>query len=310
VRRHPAIAPGIWGVVAAIRRWPLAMPYLLGSLLLVLAPLALAAALAFTDYFGFRAPEFTGVANLARLAGDRTFWDAVGVSALVAVVVVPLRLLLAVGAALLLARRPGFDGRGATTAVGRTSAYLPSVIPDAAWALLWLWILNPLYGPLPALLGVLGVPDPGFLTTPWGARLGLVLVMAFQVGEAFIVALAARTAIPARLHEAIEVEGGSAWFAMTRVTLPLMAPIVLVLAVRDVVVVVQNAFVPALLVTGGGPANATLTAPLLIYRRAFEYGELGYASTLSVTLLVLTGIAAAFPLWLAARLAARQRTRA
>ncbi len=288
-----------------MRRWPLAAPYLVGSVLLVLAPLALAAALAFTDYFGFRAPEFTGADNVTRLAGDGTFWDAVGISALVAVVVVPLRLLLAVGAALLLARR-----RGARTAVGRAAAYLPSVIPDAAWALLWLWILNPLYGPLPALLGALGVPDPGFLTTPWGARLGLVLVMAFQVGEAFVVALAARTAIPARLHEAIEVEGGSAWFAMTRVTLPLMAPIVLVLAVRDVVVVVQNAFVPALLVTDGGPANATLTAPLLIYRRAFEYGELGYASTLSVALLVLTGIAAAFPLWLAARLAARQRTRA
>jgi len=308
VRRRPATAAGgrlrYLGVVA-MRRSPLAVPYLLGSCLLVLAPLALAGVLAFTDYFGFRAPEFTGVDNLVRLAGDRTFWPAVGVSALVAAVVVPLRLLLAVGAALLLARR-----RGAATAVGRVSAYLPSAIPDAAWALLWLWILNPLHGPLPALLGAFGVGDPGFLTTPWGARLGLVLVLAFQLGEAFIVALAARAAIPLRLHEAIEVEGGSAWFALTRVTLPLMAPIVLVLAVRDVVVVGQNAFVPALLVTGGGPANATLTAPLLIYRRAFEYGELGYASTLSVTLLVLTGIAAALPLWLAARLAARQRTRA
>lgn len=287
-----------------MRQWPLTLPYLLGSLLLVLAPFALAVALAFTDYFGFRAPDFTGTANLVRLAGDSTFWDAVGISALIALVVVPLRLLLAIGAALLLARR-----RGIPAAAGRASAYLPSAIPDAAWALLWLWILNPLYGPLPALLGVLGIPDPGFLTTPWGARLGLVLVMAFQVGEAFIVALAARTAIPPRLHEAIELEGGSPWFAMTRVTLPLMAPIVLVLAVRDIVVVTQNAFVPALLVTDGGPANATLTAPLLIYRRAFEYGELGYASTLSVTLLLLTGIAAALPLWLAARLATRQQTR-
>ncbi|MFI7672758.1 carbohydrate ABC transporter permease [Actinophytocola sp. NPDC049390] len=287
-----------------MRRWPLAAPYLAGSALLVLAPLGLAAALAFTDYFGFRPPSFTGTDNLTRLASDETFWDAVGISALVAAVVVPLRLLLAVGAALLLARR-----RGARTAIGRAAAYLPSVVPDAAWALLWLWILNPLYGPLPALLDVFGVPDPGFLTTPWGARAGLVLVMAFQVGEAFVVALAARLAIPSCLHEAIEVEGGSPWFAMTRVTLPLMAPIVLVLAVRDMVVVVQNAFVPALLVTDGGPANATLTAPLLIYRRAFEYGELGYASTLSVALLVLTAIAAAFPLWLAARLAAHQRTR-
>ncbi|WP_229786848.1 carbohydrate ABC transporter permease [Actinokineospora fastidiosa] len=270
----------------------------------MLVPLVVASALAFTDYYGFTAPEFTGGDNLGRLVGDGAFWEAVGVSAVVALLVVPLRVGLAVGAALLLARRR------VGTSVGRVAAYLPSVIPDAAWALLWLWILNPLYGPLPALLKMFGLPDPGFLTTPWGARIGLVLVMVFQIGEAFTVALAARMAIPARLHEAIALEGGSPWFAMTRVTLPLMAPIVIVLAVRDMVVVVQNAFVPALLVTDGGPADATLTAPLLIYRRAFEYGELGYASTLSITLLVLTGIAAALPLWIAARLAARQRTRA
>lgn len=287
-----------------MRRSPLALPYLLGSLLLVGAPLALALYLASTSYFGFRAPEWSGGENWSRLVADEKFWRSVGVSALIALVVVPLRLALAVGAALLLARR-----RGAGTTVGRVAAYLPSVIPEAAWALLWLWILNPLYGPLPALLGSLGVPSPGFLTEPWGARLGLALVMAFQIGEAFVVALAARATVPERLYEAMRVEGASAWFATRRLTLPLMAPLILVLAVRDVVVVVQNAFVPALLVTEGGPANATTTAPLHLYVRAFEYGELGYASTLSVTLLVLTALAAVLPLWLAARLAGRQRSR-
>ena len=158
-------------------------------------------------------------------------------------------------------------------------------------------------------LGAVGVPDPGFLTTTCGARLGLVLVLSFQVGEAFLVAVAARAAVPARLHEAMAVEGASAWFATSRVTLSLMAPVLLVLAVRDVVVVVQNAFVPTLLVTAGGPAGATVTAPLVVPRRAFEYGELGDASTLPMALLVLTALAAALPLWLAARLAAPQRTR-
>ncbi|MGL5909522.1 MAG: carbohydrate ABC transporter permease [Phycicoccus sp.] len=278
----------------------LALPWLVGSLLLVLVPLALATGLAFTDYFGFRAPEPTGTANVERLAGDTVFWRAVGVSALVAVVVVPLRLTLAVGAALLLGRR-----RGPLAGTGRVAAYVPSVVPDAAWALLWLWILNPLYGPLPAALRAVGLSDPGFLTTSGGARAGLVLVLALQVGEAFVVALAARAPLPERLFEAAEVEGASAWFTTTRVTLPLMAPVVLVLAVRDVVVVVQNTFVPGLLVTGGGPADATLTAPLVVYRRAFEYGELGYASTLSVALLLVTAVAVALPLWLAARLSRR-----
>lgn len=287
-----------------MRRHPLALPYLLGSLLVVIVPLGFALYLAFTNYHGFRAPELTGLENWRRLLTDEKFWRSVGASAIVAAIVVPLRMVLAVGAALLLARR-----RGAGTAVGRVAAYLPSVIPEAAWALLWLWILNPLYGPLPALLEALGLPSPGFLTEPWGARFGLALVMAFQIGEAFVVALAARAAIPDRLYEALAVEGASPWFTTWRVTLPLMAPLILVLAVRDVVVVVQNAFVPALLVTEGGPALATTTAPLHLYVRAFEYGELGYSSTLSVTLLLLTTLAAALPLWLAARLAGRQRTR-
>ena len=152
-------------------------------------------------------------------------------------------------------------------------------------------------------------PDPGVLTATWGHAWGLVLVLSFQVGEAFLVAVAARAAVPARLHEAMAVEGASAWFTTSRVTLPLMAPVLLVLAVRDVVVVVQNTFVPTLLVTAGGPAGATVTAPLLVYRRGFEYGELGDASTLSMALLVLTALAAALPRWLAARLAVRQRTR-
>ncbi|WP_206069908.1 ABC transporter permease subunit [Knoellia koreensis] len=280
----------------------LGLPFLLGAFLVVLLPLGLAAYLAFTDYYGFEAPRWSGTDNWARLAGDGQFWRSVGVTGVVAAIAVPIRIALAVGAALLLARQGGAAG-----AIGRTAAYLPSVVPEAAWALLWLWILNPLYGPLPAALRAVGAPVPGFLTEPWGARWGLVLVLAFQVGEAFVVALAARRTVPGALYDALAVEGASPWFTTTRLTLPVMAPILLLLTVRDLVVVVQNAFVPALLVTGGGPGNATLTAPLLVYERAFEYGELGYASTLSVALLVLTAAAAALPLWLAARLAQRQR---
>lgn len=280
----------------------LGVPFLLGSLLVVLVPIGLALYLASTRYHGFVAPEWTGSENWRRLAADGQFWRSVGVTGLIAAVAVPIRVAVAVGAALLLARQSGASG-----ALGRTAAYLPSVVPEAAWALLWLWILNPLYGPLPAALRAVGAPVPGFLTEPWGARWGLVLVLAFQVGEAFVVALAARRAVPPRLYDALAVEGASAWFTTTRLTLPVMAPVLLLLVVRDVVLVVQNVFVPALLVTGGGPGYATLTTPLLVYERAFEYGDLGYASTLSVALLVLTAAAAALPLWLAARLAGRAR---
>lgn len=262
----------------------LAMPYLVGLGLLVFLPATVAAGLAFTEYYGFDPPKFTGLDNLRRALADQQFWRSLGNAALLALLIVPLRLGLAVGCALLLHRRR----RGA--GLGRTAAYLPSVIPDAAWALLWLYLLNPVYGPVAMSIGALGLPAPGLLTDPWATRVGISAMLGLQLGESFIVALAARNLIPSRLYEMAAVEGASAWYTTRRVTLRLLAPLVALLAVRDTLLVLQVTFVPVLLVTEGGPRYATLTTPLYIYRRAFLYGDLGYASTLSLLLLALTAL--------------------
>ena len=274
----------------------LAAPYLIGTAAVVGLPLLAAGYLALTDYHGFTDPVFTGTANLRRMLADDLFWTSLGNSAILAAIVVPLRLGLALGCALLLAR-PTRTQRAARAAV-----YLPSVVPDAAWALLWLWLLNPLYGPLPLALESLGLRSPDWLTSPWGARMGLGLVVSLQVGEAFVVALAARRLIPARLYEAAAVEGAGPGFVFSRVTLPLMTPVLALLALRDVVAVLQITFVPVLLVTEGGPYYATLTTPLHLYQRAFTYGELGYGSTLAMTLLVITALAVAAQVLLLRRL--------
>lgn len=265
----------------------LAAPYVAGLVVLLLVPTAAAAVLAVTEYYGFEPPRFTGLDNVRRAVSDELFLTSLRNVALVAVVAVPLRVLLAVGAALVLATR----FRGA--AAGRVATYLPSVVPDAAWALLWLWLLNPLYGPLPALLRSVGVGAPGFLTDPTAARVGIALMFALQVGESFVVALAARRAIPERLYEAAAVESARPSYVLRRLTLPLMAPLLGLLALRDLVLLLQVSFLPVLLVTEGGPRDATLTPPLYLYQRAFVYGELGYASALSVLLLLLTAVALA-----------------
>lgn len=265
----------------------LAAPYVAGLVVLLLVPTAAAAVLAVTEYYGFEPPRFTGLDNVRRAVSDELFLTSLRNVALIAVVAVPLRVLLAVGAALVLATR----FRGA--AAGRVATYLPSVVPDAAWALLWLWLLNPLYGPLPAVLRSVGVGAPGFLTDPTAARVGIALMFALQVGESFVVALAARRAIPERLYEAAAVESARPSYVLRRVTLPLMAPLLGLLALRDLVLLLQVSFLPVLLVTEGGPRDATLTPPLYLYQRAFVYGELGYASALSVLLLLLTAVALA-----------------
>ncbi|MDQ3985284.1 MAG: sugar ABC transporter permease [Actinomycetota bacterium] len=260
----------------------MAWPYLVGLTALVFVPLIGSVMLAFTDYSGIGPVRFNGLDNLTRLVEDDLFWRSLGNSLFYIIVSVPIRLSCAVGFALLMHRR-------ATLATpGRVGAYLPSVIPDVAYALLWLWLLNPLYGPIAALVGGAGLPDP--LTDPWTARVAIAVMAAFQIGEAFIVALAARRTIPERLYEAAAVDGASPWFVLRKITLPVMAPIIGLLALRDVILSFQINFVPALLVTEGGPRLATLYLPLYAYRTAFRYFRLGYASAMTLTLFVLTAL--------------------
>ena len=262
----------------------LAWPFLAGLALMIAIPMTAALALAFTDYSGVQSPRFTGVENFTRLLGDAAFWRAAGNSLVYAVISVPLRVGGALAFALLLHQRR--RGAGAT----RSIAYMPTVVPDVAYALLWLWLLNPLYGPLPLVLEEVGLTSPQWLTDPWAARVAVPVMGAFQIGEGFVIALAARRLIPPPLYEAAAVEGAKPWFALTRITLPLMAPVLALLALRDVVYSLQVNFIPALILTDGGPRYATTYLPVYVYRAAFRFFRLGYASMMAVAMFVLTAV--------------------
>ena len=262
----------------------LAAPYAAGLVALVAIPTVAAIGLAFTEFSGVQPPEFNGVENFERLAADPFFRKALVNSLIFVALFVPLRVGGAVGAALLLHRRTPID------AIGRPIAYLPTVMPDVAYALLWLWLLNPLYGPIAAIVQGIGLGAPGFLTDEWTTRVAVAVMGAFQIGEGFVVALAARRALPGSIYEAASVDGASPWFTLTRVTLPLMAPVLMLLAFRDLIVSFQLNFVPAMIVTDGGPRLATTFVPVYVYRSAFTYFRLGYASAMSVFLFAMTAV--------------------
>lgn len=263
----------------------LAWPYVAGLALLVGVPALLALAIALTEFSAVQPPRYVGLSNFVRMLGAELFWTSLGNSAVYVAVSVPLRVLAALGCALLLARR------SLASSVLRPLVYLPSVIPEPALALLWLWVLNPLYGPLAGAFAALGLGAPDALTDPWGARIALAVVAAFQVGEGFVVALAVRRLIPASLYEAAAIDGARPTQVLRRVTLPLMAPALLLLAGRDVVLGFQTSFVPALLVTEGGPRYATTYLPMYAYRQAFSYFRLGYGAALSVVMFLLSAAA-------------------
>jgi multiple sugar transport system permease protein len=260
-------------------------PYLIGITLLIALPALVTFALALTEYDLIRTPRFVGVQNFRDLWDDEIFRTSVRNSLMFILFAVPLRLLGAVALALLLHRK--FRG----VAAYRTAGYLPTVVPDVAYALLWLWIINPLYGPLNLALGAAGGPTPSWLTDPRAAQWAVIIMSLFVIGEGFIVAMATRQGIPGELYELGDIEDASPLFMFWRVTLPLMAPTLLLLMFRDTIFSFQANFVPALLVTGGGPAPyATTYLPLFIYRNGFEYLRYGYASAATLVMFALTAL--------------------
>jgi multiple sugar transport system permease protein len=259
------------------------LPFVAGTLALVALPALAGLPLALTDFNGLEPPRWVGLANLLALPGDAIFRTAVFNSALYVATAVPLRLLGAVALALLLTRP--FRGGGWF----RAGFYLPSVVPDVAWALIWLWMLNPLFGPVNGVLRLLGMPQPLWMADPWGARAGVVVMMVWQIGEGLVVCLAALAALPGALFEQAAVDGATTGQVLRDVTVPLIAPALLVLLLRDTVFSLQANFVPALVLGGGGGPNyATTFLPMYVYDVGFGYLRLGYAAAATWVMYALT----------------------
>jgi multiple sugar transport system permease protein len=276
--------------------WAFLAPYGVAVVVLIALPALLNIGYAFTDHTGLtRDPQFVGLANVRRLLADGFFRDSLEASLFHVALSVPVRLLGAVGLGLLLAApRPG--GRWFRTAV-----YLPTVIPDVALAVLFLWLLNPLYGPLNQLLGLFGHPGFTWLAEPTTARVAIVLMLAFPIGEGFVVVLAARRLLDRRLYEAASLEGCGPFGQLRRLTLPLLAPVLVLLAVRDTILTLQVNFVPAYVLTDGRPANATRYLPIYIFDQAFEFSGFAYGALITIVLMLITAVIIAMLLVVARR---------
>lgn len=265
--------------------WLLLAPFLFGVTALVLVPAVVTAVFAFTRYDGLAPPTFVGLETFRDLLGYAELRRSLAATAFFVALAVPLRIAGGLALALLLHRRERL------AAPGRLAAYTPAVLPDAATALIWLWVVNPVYGPLAVVLQATG--GGPVLLDRLGARLTIVAVAVFALGEGFLVTLAARREIPAVLYDVARVEGARGAGLFRRVTLPLLAPVLGLLTARDLVVSMQLTLVPVLLLTRGGPLGATKTLPVLVYERGFRELRFGDAAALALVLFVLTVVVVA-----------------
>jgi multiple sugar transport system permease protein len=252
------------------------VPYLLGTLVLVVLPALATVAISFTEYHAVDTPVWVGLENFRRLSETPLVRLSLYNTLLFAGVAVPLRLLGAVLVAFILGRRRRGGG------LYRAATLLPTIMPEAAYAMVWLWILNPVHGPLNMVLAAFGLPAPAWLTESGTARLAMIMMSLVQIGEGFVLVLVARQSIAPTLYEAAAVDGANRWQGFRSITLPLIIPWLLLLLGRDVVVAVQNTFTPSFILTYGGPYYSTTFLPLLIYEISFDFTDWGLASAVLV----------------------------
>lgn len=260
----------------------LLFPYLLGLGGLLFVPAVLGIGLAFTDYAGFGLPEWTGLDNFRQFGRDRVFWPSVKATIGLAAIAAPVRVLVALGLASLL--RAPYRGRGLL----RRTAFLPTVIPEVAYALLWLYIFNPLWGPLNRLLPLRGFRLDAWLLEPGPAKLAIAITLFWTVGEGIVLLLAARRDVPRELYEAAALDGAGPGALFARITLPLLLPFLVLLLCRDIIVSFGASFVAALVITRGGPYYATTYLPYWVYLQSTDFGNWGYAGALNLVLFGLT----------------------
>ena len=178
-------------------------PFLIGGGVLVLIPLFVTLGLAFTQYDIFSPPQWNGLANFQNVIADVRFKRALYNSLWFGVIAVPLR----VSGAFFLAYALNRAGRAFE--IARATVYLPTIIPQVAYALVWLLILNPGFGPVNLLLNALGLPGVAWLQNSLTARGSIVLMWLFQLGEGFVLMLAMLQTIPRELFEAAQIDGAN-----------------------------------------------------------------------------------------------------
>ncbi len=256
-------------------------PWLIGFIVLTAGPVLASFVLSFTKWDMASAPVFVGLGNyVALFTVDKLFGKSLLVTFIWVVIGVPLRLAVAYLAAMALNQRLPAIG------VFRTIFYLPAVVSGVSIALLWVWVLQPQYGLINSFLRVFGVQGPAWLGSEEWALPGFIIMSLWTTGAAMVIFLAGLQSIPQELYEAAEIDGAGAWGKFWAVTIPMTTPVILFNLIIGVIQSFQ-VFTQAYVMTGGGPNNATLFYVLYMYRVAFNYKEMGYASAMAWILFVI-----------------------
>ncbi len=259
----------------------LLLPSLAGMVVFLMAPVLSSLVLSFSEWDLIGEINWVGIDNYVTALGDPAVLGALRNTLTFILGYLPVVVIIALGLALLLNRR--IRGR----VVFRAIYFVPVVTSWVAVSLIWKWLLNPQYGLVNFALGAIGIKGPGWLFDPAWAMTGVILTSVWKdIGFVTVIYLAGLQDIPEPLYEAAALDGATPWQRFWSITFPMLAPTTFFVTTISLISSFQ-VFDQVWIMTQGGPAGATSVMVELIYKNAFSYYKMGYASAISWVLFAL-----------------------
>jgi multiple sugar transport system permease protein len=268
-------------------------PWLIGVTLFTVLPILLSLYYSFCDFPLVQPPIFTGLDNYRQLLHDSVFWEVLGNSLYYISLSIPLGLVMSLSVALLLNRR--IPGQG----IFRTIIYLPSLIPSAAMAMLWLWLLNQKQGLINMYLTripFLHITGPGWLTDEHWVIPAFVMIGLWSMGNTVVIYLAGLQDVPKELYEAADLDGANSLHRLWHVTLPMISPVIffnLIVAIIGALNIVDLPYI----MTQGLPGHSSDFLSYYLYRNTFMYNTMGKGCAMAWVQLTLVLILTALAFW-------------
>jgi len=254
-------------------------PWVIGFVWFNLYPVLASVYYSFTSFHVVETPQWVGLDNFHTLTRDDLFLTSLGNTAYYIFGSVPLDLVAALLFAVLL------NIRLPLRAALRTCYYIPTIVPTVAGAILWIMLFNTHGGIINETLGLFGIHEIPWLSSPTWAMPALILVSVWGVGTAIIIFLAGIQDVPSSLYEAAQLDGAGPLRLVWHVTIPMVSPVILFNGILGIINASQ-VFAQPLIMTNGGPLNATLLYSIVLFRNAFVYYKMGYASAMAWILFI------------------------
>jgi multiple sugar transport system permease protein len=280
-------------------------PWIIGFAVFVGGPIFFSILFSFMRYDVLTPARYDGIHNYRELLSDSVFYQSLW-NTLVMLIRIPLGMAVALAIALLLNR--------SIRAIGfyRTAFYMPAILPMVASSLLWIWLFNPTQGLFNGIIGWLIDTRvahwierafnfhfilPLWLQDPAWSKPSLIIMSLWTAGAGMIIWLAGLQSIPPQLYEAASIDGAGAWRRFTSVTIPMLTPYILFNLIVGLIGTMQI-FGEAYVMTAGGPQDSTLFYAYYLFKQAFQYFRMGYASALAWVLFLIVLILTVVQLWL------------